>query len=149
DEAMIVVGVLPESASPSAVEIWVPRGEVRNPNHLDRANRPGFTPIGRLKSGVRLEAARSEMTAIAAALDQQYPAANRGYRVRLLPLLDAMVMRVRPMIWILFGAVCFVLLIACANVANLLLVRTIHREREFTVRAALGASPSRIARLVM
>jgi putative ABC transport system permease protein len=144
-----VVGVLPEEVELSGVAVWFPRGEVRNPNQLDRGNHPGFQAIGRLKPGVGIEQARAEINGIAAALEREYPATNKNFRVRILPMLDALVMRVRTMLWILFGAVGFVLLIACANVANLLLVRTLHRGREFALRAALGASRSRIAQLVI
>jgi putative ABC transport system permease protein len=147
--AVTVVGVLREEVALSGVALWFPRGEVRNPNQLDRGNHPGFQAIGRLKPGVSIEQARVEINGIAAALEREYPASNKGFRVRILPMLDALVMRVRPMLWILFGAVGFVLLIACANVANLLLVRTLHRGREFALRAALGASRSRIAQLVI
>ena len=144
-----VVGVLPEEVELSGVAVWFPRGEVRNSNQLDRGNHPGFQAIGRLKQGVGIEQARAEIDGIAAALEREYPATNKKFRVRILPMLDALVLRVRTMLWILFGAVGFVLLIACANVANLLLVRTLHRGREFALRAALGASRSRIAQLVI
>jgi putative ABC transport system permease protein len=146
---LTIVGVLPEDVLPSSVDFWMPRGEVRNPNQLDRGSRGMFQVIGRLKRGVSLEQARVDLDAIAGLLSHEYPATNTGFSAAISPLLDSMVMHVRQMLWILFGAVAFIMLIACANVANLLLVRSLHREREFAIRAAVGASRMQSMSLVL
>jgi predicted permease len=113
---------------------------VKNPNQLDRGNHPGFGTIARLKPGVTLDQARSEMAAIAASLAYDYPATNKDFSVRLTSMFDTVVGSLRATLLVLFGAVCFVLLIAGVNVANLLLARSIDREREVAVRSSLGAS---------
>ena len=146
---LTIVGVLPQDVLPSGVDFWMPRGEVRNPNQLDRGSRGMFQVIGRLRRDVSLEQARADLDAIANLLAREYPATNTGVRAGLSPLLDSVVMRVRQMLWILFAAVAFIMLIASANVANLLLVRSLHREREFAIRAAVGGSRMQSMSLVL
>ncbi|HEX9760361.1 MAG TPA: ABC transporter permease, partial [Candidatus Acidoferrales bacterium] len=144
-----VIGVLPPEFRLARADIWFPLGPVLNRNMLDRGNHPGFQAFGRLRPGVTLEQAREEMNAIAAALEQEYPASNKNVGIRVRPLLNSLVGRVQPMLVVLLGTVSFVLLIACANVSNMLLARALGRSREVAVRAALGAGTSRLFRLFL
>ena len=105
--------------------------------------------LGQLKPGVSLEQARVEMATIAATLEQQNPQFNKGWGVNVVPLRDQMTGEIRPVLLLVFGAVCLTLFIACANVVNLQLVRASARAREFTVRAALGASRGRLIRFLL
>jgi putative ABC transport system permease protein len=142
-----IIGVMPEGFSfPNNAEFWRPLAI--DPKQLDRG--PHYLRVvGRLKSGVTQAQAQAEMSALSARLAQQYPEKIAGHGVKLEPLRDVIVGDIGTPLYILLGAVGFVLLIACANVANLLLARVGVRQKEIAVRAALGATRLRIVRQLL
>jgi putative ABC transport system permease protein len=147
----IVIGIMPQKFQfPSRIEMWVPVGQLSDQESWkQRGNHPGLYGLARLKPGVTVEQARADMDGIAENLERQYPNSNQGNRVTVIPLLENYVSDIRPALWILLGAVGLVLLIACANVANLLLARATSRHKEIAVRLALGASRWRIIRQLL
>ena len=149
-DPVTVVGVLPPGVRPFDVDVWFPhRSKQLNAMQLDRANHPGFGVVARLRPGVTATQAQRELSTIAAALEKEYPASNTGFGVRVLPMIDSVAGSIRPTLRLLMGAVAVLLLIACANVANLLLARGLRRERETSIRSALGASRARLVRLFL
>ncbi|HXR39005.1 MAG TPA: ABC transporter permease [Terracidiphilus sp.] len=147
EDSYTIIGVLPREfsfAPRGNAEFWVPlldkNGcEVRRSCH-------NLYGVGRLRDGVTQRAALEEMTAIAAQLAVQYPGSNQGQGASVMPLSELIVGKVRPILFTLLSAAGLLLLIACVNVASLLLVRSEARRREIAVRGALGATRVRLAR---
>src|ERR1051325_8921414 len=145
-----VVGVMPARTALSrapAPQFWVPLAEV-NPNFRNERGVHNVYVIGRLKDGLTVQQAQSAMDVIAARLEKQYPDDNVGRGAFVEPALDFIVSEARPRLYILSAAVLAVLLIACINVAGLMLARADARARELAVRASIGASRGRLGRQI-
>jgi putative ABC transport system permease protein len=151
NESFTVIGVLPQTFEwQSPVDVFVPVGlRAGDQNMTGRGNHPGMYVLGMLKPNVTVEQARTEIKAIAERLAVQYPDTNGGQSAVLDSLQARAVEDIRPALLLLLAAVGFVLLIACANVANLLLARAASRSKEIAIRTALGAGRLRIIRQLL
>lgn len=150
DKPFHVIGVAPadfQFLSPS--DLFVPVGQFYNEKDWARGNHPGLYVIGRMKPGITIDQVGAEMKTIAAHLSKQYPETNEGRTIIYKTLHDDVVTEVRPSLLVLLGSVGFVLLIACANVANMSLARTASRQKEIAIRTALGAGRLRLIRQVL
>jgi putative ABC transport system permease protein len=148
EQAYTVIGVMPANFRyPSWAQVWVPLGWTAE----DRAIRSehNYWVMARLKRGVSLRQAQAEMNTISSRLAQQYPSDDAGWGALVVPLHEDLVGGVRPALLILLGAVAFVLLIACSNVASLVLEKVMSRRKEIALRTALGATRSRVLRQIL
>ena len=150
ERPMTIVGVLPPEFKPQLLprpgelSVWTPKVIAEHEPRI-RAS-AWWNVVGRLKPGVSIEAARAEMTSIAAALAKENPRTNEQQGIEIVTLRDHLMGKVKTPLLVMLGAVVLVLGIGCANVASLLLARGMHREREFAIRAALGAGRARLMR---
>ncbi len=147
-QSYLVAGVMPASFRfPDFAQVWTPMGwtdqerAVRGEHH--------YGVFARLKNGVQVPQAQAEMNTISSRLEQLYPEDDKGWGALIVPLRDDLVGDVRPALLVLLGAVSFVLLIACVNVANLMLAKAFARQKEIAIRTAMGASSARVLRQML
>ena len=142
--SVIVAGVMPPQVTfPAFADLWIPMGGF---GEMTRRATRYWQTVGRLRDGQSVDAAQAEMQSIAGRLEVLYPKDNRGWSAQVMPFEKAVVRDVSEALWILMGAVTFVIVIACANVAGLILARSVARRREVMTRLALGANRWRIVR---
>ena len=158
NEGYTVVGVMPSGFEfpvgfgyqgkvlNESIDVYVPLAPTADET---RRGNYSFFALGRLKPGATIGQARADMTPIESRLEQEYPDGNTGIGISLVPTAEQTVKEIRPALLVLFGAVAFLLLIACANIANLLLARAASRQKELAIRTALGATRTAVVRLLM
>src|SRR5213082_3735249 len=151
DQNFTVIGVMPpQMTSPQDTDVWLSlMRRSNNPAWMDRSHHPMMFVWGQLRLGVTVDQARSEMKTIAAQLEKAYPETNKGETIVVTPLLENLVGKYRTNLGLLLGAVGLVLLIACANLANLFAARGAARSREFAIHAAVGATRGQIIRKLL
>ena len=150
NQDFVVIGVMPpEMASPQDTDVWFPFARRIVPLWNDRTIHPMLFVWGRLKPGVTVDQARTELKGIAARLEKEYPATNAGASVTVTPLLENLIGKYRTNLGLLLAAVALVLLIACANLANLFAARGAARAREFAIHAAVGATRGQIIKKLL
>src|SRR5881398_1437565 len=151
DQNYTVIGVMPPQMTwPQDTDVWLSMmRRSNNPAWMDRSHHPMIYVWGKLKPGVTVDQARTEMKGIAARLEKTYPDTNGGETAVVTPLLDNVVGKYRTNLGLLFGAVGLVLLIACANLANLFAARGAARAREFAIHAAVGATRGQIIKKLL
>ena len=151
DQSFTVVGVMPpQVTSPQDTDVWLSMmRRSTNAPWMDRSHHPMIFVWGKLKQGVTVDQARTEMKGIAARLEKTYPDTNGGETAVVTPLLDNLVGKYRTNLGLLLGAVGLVLLIACANLANLFAARGAARAREFAIHAAVGATRGQIIKKLL
>src|SRR5439155_7788574 len=151
DQNFTLIGVMPpQMTSPQDSDVWLSlMRRSNNPAWMDRSHHPMMFIWGRLKANADVDVARSEMKTIAARLEQAYPETNKGETAIVTPMFDNLVGKYHTNLTLLLGAVGLVLLIACANLANLFAARGAARAREFAIRVAVGASRGQIVRQLL
>jgi predicted permease len=149
--AYTIVGVIPDTFTfyGNRRDVYTPIGRWNDPSFRDRRVSVGARAFGRLNPGVTVPQAQAEMDEVARNLAVAYPEADAGHNIKLVSMKEDLVANVQPLLFVLLAAVGFVMLIACANVANLLLARSVARSREFAIRSALGAGQARMIRQLL
>jgi putative ABC transport system permease protein len=146
-----VVGVMPASMRfPSRLtDVWLPLGPIVSTLPTDRGAHPNLYAVGKMKAGVTFDRAVADMDTVARRLEQEHPASNHEVAIAMVQYYEAIVQNIRPTLLMLLGGVTFVLLIACANLANLMLARSERHQRDIAVRRALGADRWRIVQQLL